>query len=110
MFFRCSKIIDFSLLKSFTYWSVSIGASSAFISDIGFVAMIPGLLGDIGVKTSDIVVMMTVHFGCDLAGRILYSLINVFYITRNRYVYYIGVLLTAIFRIGTANLFFFLFC
>lgn len=75
------------------------GLASAFFSDIAFIALIPALLGDVGFTSSDIAFMMTVHFGCDLAGRLCYSLLNIIYSTKNRYVYYTGAFVTALFRI-----------
>lgn len=97
--YRCSQLIEVSLLKNKIYWSVAIGATSVFLSDLAFLALTPAILGDIGFTRSDVSVMMTVHLGCDLAGRISYSVLNIFHKTRNRYVYWIGACTTFMFRI-----------
>lgn len=97
-FFRCSTIIDLDLITSYKYWSVIIGLAFEFCSDLSFIALIPALLSGIGFPSSVIPGMMTTYFVFDLGGRFSYALINVFYKTRNRYVFMSGALVTAILR------------
>lgn len=95
---RCSTIIDFDLIRSYKYWSVIIGIAFEFYSDLAFIALIPALLDDTGFESTAIPGMMTMYFLFDLAGRLSYSLINLCYRTRNRYVFMFGALITAILR------------
>lgn len=76
------------------------GLCAAIISDVFFVALVPAFLDDLQFSRSEIVIVMSVHFGSDLAGRIIYSLVNVCYRTRNRNIFYIGAVVTVIFRIS----------
>lgn len=95
-----TKIIEVNLFKNYIYWSIAVGTSCYFLSDISFLAILPAILGDIGTQTTDIAVMMTVHFGFDLFGRICYSLLNLKYRTRNRIIYFVGAVLTVVCRIS----------
>lgn len=80
--------------------AVNIGLSSAYCSDVSFIALIPVLLGDLNFSTKEIASMMTLFFACDVGARVLFSIMSAFYRVRNKYVYLFGTVFSVIFRIG----------
>lgn len=69
-------------------------------SDLAFISIFPLLLVDYGFSQSDITLIMVVYFTADLVSRVLLCVISAIIPVWNRYVFLIGALFSAIFRIG----------
>lgn len=95
-----SQMLDMTLLKDVKYLNIAFGLSLSFTSDMAFLSILPLVLTEYGCDTKEITTILTVYFTSDLASRILLSIVNAVWLLSNRYVFLIGTLLSAVFRIG----------
>ncbi|CAH1114505.1 unnamed protein product [Psylliodes chrysocephalus] len=94
-----NKTSTLSLLKSPKFLNIVIGCAICFSSDNLFIGLIRLVLNDLGFNILDIATMSMVHFACDLVSRIIYVVVSALYPIKNRYVFFVGTLVTIVFRI-----------
>ncbi|CAG9858993.1 unnamed protein product, partial [Phyllotreta striolata] len=90
----------FALLKSPKFINIVLGTALGFACDNLFVGVIRLTLNNLKFSDYEIARMSMVHFGCDLIARIIYAIASAYCSIRNRYVFYVGTLITVIFRIA----------
>ncbi|GJQ75155.1 hypothetical protein Trydic_g9761 [Trypoxylus dichotomus] len=95
-----AESLDLGLFKDLQYVNIALGLSLGMTSDLAFVSIFPILLVGYGFDQSEITLIMVVYFSADLVSRILLILISAIIPVWNRYVFLIGALFSAIFRIA----------
>ncbi|KAK9752891.1 Major Facilitator Superfamily [Popillia japonica] len=95
-----AKSLDLALFKDLQYVNIAFGLSLGMTSDLAFISIFPLLLVDYGFSQSDITLIMVVYFTADLVSRVLLCVISAIIPVWNRYVFLIGALFSAIFRIA----------
>lgn len=92
--------MDLGLFKDPVYVNITFGLSLSVTSDLAFISVLPLLLENAGLNGQELTLVMTVYFIADLACRILLSILTAVAKVKNRYLFLIGALFSAIFRIG----------
>lgn len=100
IFFRNTKLLDFSLFKDIRFLNVSTGLSLSFSSDVAFYTMLPVLLSSTGFNVEAQATMTTVFYVCDCISRLIFAISCLFFTVRNRYLFLGGTMCSAIFRVG----------
>ncbi|KAF2894569.1 hypothetical protein ILUMI_11604 [Ignelater luminosus] len=93
-----AKALDLALFKDPVYVNIAFGLSLAVTSDLAFLSVLPLLLENAGFNGQELTLIMTVYFIADLVCRILLSILTAVTSVRNRYLFLIGALFSAIFR------------
>ncbi|XP_060535826.1 monocarboxylate transporter 9-like isoform X5 [Cylas formicarius] len=89
--------MDLSLFKDLRYLNISVGVAFSYTADLSFFPIIPLILGNIGYRSSDIALVLSVYYGSDLAARLILSVVSGLVAFESRKGLVIGSLLSAIF-------------
>lgn len=82
------------------YINISLGVALSITSDLAFISILPLILVNNGFDAADVALIMTVHIAADLVCRMLLSVLNAVVSVKNRHLFLVGALFSAIFRIG----------
>lgn len=93
------NFLEVDLLKDFSYVNISFGLSLSFLSDIMFLSLLPMFLYNMGYNAANIAFIMTLFMTADLVGRSMLSCITAYVSIKNRYLFFCGSTLMAVFRI-----------
>ncbi|XP_022901443.2 monocarboxylate transporter 1 [Onthophagus taurus] len=96
---RISKSLDLELFKESRYVNIAFGLSLGMTSDLAFISIYPLLLISYGFNHSEVTTLFTIYFTADLVSRIALSVVSGVFKIWNRYVFLLGALLSAIFRV-----------
>ncbi|XP_066994370.2 monocarboxylate transporter 7 isoform X2 [Anabrus simplex] len=97
-----STIVDFldlGLLKDPVYTNLALGVSCAYYSDFTFITLFPLFMFSLGFTMSETALCIAVGAACDLAGRIVFSMLGAWTSIRSRTVFLIGAICMVLGRV-----------
>ncbi|XP_013133123.1 PREDICTED: monocarboxylate transporter 9-like isoform X1 [Papilio polytes] len=94
-----ADFLDLTLLKDLVYDNIIIGMALTFFSDLTFFTLEPLFLDKNHLNRGQIANIIATGGATDMSARLLLGVSGQFFRMNSRYMFYVGALLTAIFRI-----------
>ncbi|CAH2050760.1 unnamed protein product, partial [Iphiclides podalirius] len=95
-----AEFLDLTLLKDLVYDNIIIGMSLTFFSDLTFFTLEPLFLDKNNLTRSEIANIIATGGATDMSARLLLGVSGQFFRMNSRHMFYVGALLTAIFRVA----------
>ncbi|XP_045446147.1 monocarboxylate transporter 9-like [Melitaea cinxia] len=94
-----AEYLDLTLLKDLVYDNIIVGMSMTFFADLTFFTLEPLFLDKNNLSKAEIANIIAIGGATDMSARLLLGVSGQFFKMNSRYMFYVGALLTALFRL-----------
>ncbi|CAH2102200.1 unnamed protein product [Euphydryas editha] len=94
-----AEYLDLTLLKDIVYDNIIVGMAMTFFADLTFFTLEPLFLDKNNLSKGEIANIIAIGGATDMSARLLLGVSGQFFKMNSRYMFYVGALLTALFRL-----------